>query len=74
MYSQTLPHLLGGVRTPALVIWGDDDKHVPISAGDAYVKALRDARLEFVSGCGHFVDMEKPDELAKLVTAFVNAN
>ena len=74
MYSQTLPHLLGGVRTPALVVWGDDDRHVPKSAGDAYVKALRNARLEVVAGCGHYVDMEKPDELAKLVTTFVNAN
>jgi hypothetical protein len=27
-----------------------------------------------VAGCGHYVDMEKPDELAKLVSAFVNAN
>ena len=22
MYSQTLPHLLGGIRSPALVVWG----------------------------------------------------
>ena len=56
------------------MVWGDDDKHVPKSAGDAYVKALRNARLETVSGCGHYVDMEKPDELAKLVSTFVNAN
>jgi pimeloyl-ACP methyl ester carboxylesterase len=27
-----------------------------------------------VAGCGHYVDMEKPDELARLVTTFVNAN
>ena len=27
MYSQTLPHLLGGVQAPALVVWGDDDRH-----------------------------------------------
>ena len=74
MYSQTLPHLLGGVKAPALVVWGDDDRHVPKSAGDVYVKALRNARLETVAGCGHYVDMEKPDELAKLVSAFVNAN
>ena len=33
MYSQTLPHLLGGVQAPALVVWGDDDRHVPQSAG-----------------------------------------
>src|SRR5581483_3830450 len=26
MFSQTLPHLLGGVETPALIVWGDDDR------------------------------------------------
>jgi pimeloyl-ACP methyl ester carboxylesterase len=55
-------------------VWGDDDRHVPKSAGEAYVKSLRDARLETVAACGHYVDMEKPDELARLVTSFVNAN
>jgi pimeloyl-ACP methyl ester carboxylesterase len=38
------------------------------------VKALRDARLETVAACGHYVEMEKPDELALLVTSFVNSN
>jgi pimeloyl-ACP methyl ester carboxylesterase len=74
MYSQTLPHLLGGVRAKSLVVWGDDDRHVPGSAGEAYAKALPDARLETVAACGHYVDMEKPDELARLVTSFVNSN
>ena len=40
MYSQTLPHLLGGVRAPALVVWGDDDKIVPRSAGELYAALL----------------------------------
>ncbi len=69
-----LPHLLGGVRSPALVVWGDEDRIVPRSAADIYVSALRQARLEIVPGCGHFVDMEKPDELAKLVVSFVTAD
>jgi pimeloyl-ACP methyl ester carboxylesterase len=74
MYSQGLPHLLGGVQTPALVVWGDDDRIVPRSTADAYVRALPSARLEIVPDCGHLVDMEKPDELARLVSAFVTAN
>lgn len=74
MYSQTLPHLLGGVRAPALVIWGDDDRIVPISAGRAYVQALRNATMTTVAACGHFAEMEKSDEVAKLVTDFVNSN
>jgi pimeloyl-ACP methyl ester carboxylesterase len=71
MYSQTLPHLLRSVRAPALVVWGDDDRVVPQSAAGAYVKALPNAKLEIVKGCGHCVDMEQPDTLAKLVTNFI---
>ena len=74
MYNQTLPHLLGGVRTPSLVIWGDDDKIVPISAGHAYTKALRNATMTTVANCGHFAEMEKPNEVAKLASDFIAAN
>ncbi|MET0568295.1 MAG: alpha/beta hydrolase [Hyphomicrobiaceae bacterium] len=70
-YSQTLPHLLGGVRAPALVVWGDNDKIVPKSVGEVYKAKLPQAKLEIVKNCGHCVDMEKPDELAKLVTSFI---
>jgi pimeloyl-ACP methyl ester carboxylesterase len=71
MYSQTLPHLLKTVRSPALIVWGDDDKVVPISAGKRYLESLPDAHLEIVRSCGHAVDMEQPEALAKLVTNFI---
>lgn len=74
MYSQTLPHLLGGVRSPALVVWGDDDKVVPLSAGERYVRLLPGARLEIVRSSGHCVDMEQPGALADLVAGFVGGN
>ena len=74
MYSQTLPHLLGGVRAPALVVWGEDDRIVPRSAGELYARALREARLETVAGAGHCVDMEQPEALARLVTPFIDQN
>jgi pimeloyl-ACP methyl ester carboxylesterase len=72
MYSQTLPHLLRSVRAPALVVWGDEDKVVPLSAAKRYVEALPHAKLQIVKGCGHCVDMEQPEALAKLVTEFVD--
>jgi pimeloyl-ACP methyl ester carboxylesterase len=71
MYSQTLPHLLASMRAPTLVVWGDDDKVVPMSAGKRYAEALPNAKLEIVKGCGHAVDMEKPEALAKLVNTFI---
>lgn len=72
MYSQTLPHLLGGVRSPALIIWGDDDRIVPLSAGHAYARALHDATLTTIPECGHFAEMEKPDAVAKLTIDFLS--
>src|SRR5580765_7070104 len=48
MYSQTLPHLLGSVRAPALVVWGDHDQVVPQSAAGSYAKALPNAKVEIV--------------------------
>ena len=71
MYSQTLPHLLGAVRAPALIVWGDDDKVVPQSAAKRYLEALPKAKLEIVKSCGHCVDMEQPEPLARLVTDFI---
>ena len=71
MYSPTLPHLLGGVRAPALVVWGDDDRIVPRSAGELYAKSLPNARLETVVKSGHFVALEQPDALARLVGGFI---
>jgi pimeloyl-ACP methyl ester carboxylesterase len=71
MYSQTLPHLLGSVRVPSLVVWGDDDKVVPQSASERYLAALPNAKLEIVKASGHCVDMEQPEALAKLVIPFI---
>jgi pimeloyl-ACP methyl ester carboxylesterase len=71
MYSQQLPHLLGAVKSPSLVVWGDDDKVVPISAAERFKAALPNSRLEIVKGAGHAVEMEKPADLANLVLPFL---
>ena len=72
MYGPTLPHLLGAVTTPTLVVWGARDEIVPRECGERYAKSLANARLEIVEEAGHFVDMEKPDELARLVARFAS--
>jgi len=71
MYSPTLPHLLGGVSAPVLIVWGRDDRIVPLECGERYQKSLPNARLHVVDAAGHFVDMEQPDTLAELVARFV---
>jgi 2-hydroxy-6-oxo-octa-2,4-dienoate hydrolase len=70
MYDQTLPHLIRGVTIPTMVIWGKEDRIVPPVCGEQYRDLIPGARLETISGCGHFVEVEKPAELAKLVRDF----
>ncbi len=69
-------HLLGGVRASALVVWGDDDKVVPRSAGQRYAALLPKARIEIVSAAGHCVDMdmEQPAEPDRLVGGVIEEN
>jgi pimeloyl-ACP methyl ester carboxylesterase len=67
MYSRQLRHLLGEVRTPALVVWGDNDRVVPLVCGEQYAEALSNARLDTVASCGHRVELEQPEALASLI-------
>jgi len=72
MFNQGLPYLLGVVDTPTLVVRGREDRIVPRSCAQRYVELLPHARLEEIDGCGHCADMEKPQELATLITHFVS--
>jgi pimeloyl-ACP methyl ester carboxylesterase len=71
MYSQTLPHLLKSVKVPALVVWGDKDRIVPISAAERYLAAMPNAKLEVMRDCGHCLELERPETLARLVNSFI---
>ena len=71
MFSQTLAPLLGGVMSPALVVWGDGDRIVPRECAGLYADALPNARVETVADCGHAVALERPDALAALVRDFL---
>jgi pimeloyl-ACP methyl ester carboxylesterase len=68
MWSTSLPALVAGVRIPAQVIWGDDDQVVPASCGQHYAELLGGVPVHVVADAGHNIDLEQPDELARLTT------
>lgn len=71
MYNRRLPHLLPGVRTPSLVVWGSDDRVVPIDCGRQYAQLLPNARLEVLPSGGHLIDIEQPETLVRLIEAHI---
>ena len=67
MFSHQLPHLLGGLNLATLVVMGHQNKVVPIVVGQAFARALPNAKMEVIEDAGHLLDMEKPAELANLI-------
>ena len=56
---------------PTLVVWGAQDKIIPVThAFDAHA-AIPDSRLEVLEGVGHFPHVEDPDRFVAVLTDFV---
>lgn len=72
MHNPSLAPMLKGVSgLPALLIWGEDDKVVPISAGHIYNRSIAGSELAAFQGCGHRPETEKTDEFIARVQSFL---
>ena len=71
MFDQSLPHLIPGVKTPTLLVWGANDLIVPLNCAQRYLDGLPNARLDVIDGGGHYVEVERPDAVAKAVIGFL---
>lgn len=61
---------LSQVKAPTLVIWGQEDRWVPLEVGRRVAEGIRGARLEVVPGCGHLPHEESPAAVNRLVAEF----
>ena len=59
------------LEIPTLIIAGVDDQIVPVEALRAVAQKMKDPRLVEISGAGHMPMLEKPDEVASALTAFI---
>jgi len=71
MRSHTLPALLRGVATPTLVVWGREDKIIPLDVGQRYLRAIPGATAKILERCGHLPEMEQPDAFVRVVLDFL---
>lgn len=70
MHDPGLLRWLPRVRTPALVLWGEDDGIVAPQYGEALARALPSARFERVAAAGHYPQIEHPDAVAEALLRF----
>ena len=62
-------HLSSGL--PILLIWGDQDRIIPVAHGYAAHAAVPGSRLEVLSGVGHFPHVESPTAVVEILDDFI---
>ena len=71
MFNRSLPHLLPRIHAPTLVVWGKDDRIIPLECGERYQQTIPGARLEVLPQCGHHPHLEKTEQFVGLVREFL---
>ena len=64
---------LKNICCPALVVWGEQDRWVPISSAHKFVKEIPNAQLATYPGVGHIPMEEVPELFIRDVSAFLNS-
>ena len=60
------------IEAPTLLLWGAEDRLVPLVYAEEFSRRLPRTRLEVVDGAGHAPHLEQPETAARLVQAFLS--
>jgi pimeloyl-ACP methyl ester carboxylesterase len=71
-HDPKLPGRLHRLAAPVLVIWGTQDRLLPVEYAHRWAEALGTARLAIIDEAGHLPPVEQPDMFAALVREFLS--
>ena len=58
-------------EVPTLIVWGDRDAVIPVGHAHIAHELMPGSRLEVVEGAGHFLPIERPELLDRLLREFL---
>lgn len=58
---------------PTLIIWGDDDRIIPVEHARTAAAAIPNSRLEIFEGVGHFPQAEAPERFVEVLSDFMTS-
>ena len=71
MFNPRLPRFLPRASMPALIVWGREDRIVPMICGEQYRRLLPHATFSVLDRCGHQPPIEQPEVFARIVLDFL---
>jgi pimeloyl-ACP methyl ester carboxylesterase len=71
LHSPQLPFWLHRIDVPTLVIWGEDDRVIPLPCHQAFVREIKQARFVSLPDTGHALPIEGAKHIGPQLEAFV---
>lgn len=70
-HNPKLPGRLRRITCPTLILWGEQDRLIPLEHGKAYLAGIAGAEMQIIPNCGHLPIFEAVPELVERVVAFL---
>ena len=55
------PRYVHHLKMPTLIVWGDEDKLIPVQQAKGWKKLIPNSEVMIVKGAGHIVQRDKPE-------------
>ena len=69
--AEIISEKLVSIKSPTLIIWGENDPIIPIKYAQSFVSEIDDCRFVKMENCGHTPYVESPDKFYKIVSDFL---
>jgi Predicted hydrolases or acyltransferases (alpha/beta hydrolase superfamily) len=70
--DDVLDNRLQPINRPTLILWGRDDKLIPLNFGERFHQEIASSSLRIIDNCGHMPQVECPNEFAAAVLQFLS--
>ncbi len=71
-FNPALERWLHRIKAPALVMWGAEDKLLPVQYAEVWRREVPGAGVEIIPACGHLLHVEQAEFVANRILAFTN--
>jgi pimeloyl-ACP methyl ester carboxylesterase len=61
-----------GVRCPTAILWGEEDRWIPVEAGHRLTERIPSARFQAVPDAGHLMHEDAPEAIVGAVLSFLS--
>ena len=70
-YTDEIESRYGELRCPVMILWGEQDRWIPIERGRELASRIPNATLRSVPGAGHLVQDDAPEAIVAALLGFL---